>query len=153
MSRSILRRTFTIFGGLTLACMLTMAQAAPVSFDVPLTGAQQVPPVQTSGSGSAALTYDASTRVVTWDISFSGLSSQATMAHFHGPAAAGKNAGVKAWLSQKGNMEVTSPIKGEATLSADDAKMFEAGEMYVNVHTKDHPSGEIRGQVEPPKSK
>ena len=152
MSRSLSQRAFMVLGGLALAGALTLAQAAPVSFTVPLTGAQQVPAVQTPGSGSAALTYDASTRVVTWDISFSGLPSQATMAHFHGPAAAGKNAGVKVWLSQKGTMEVTSPIKGEATLSPDDAKMFEAGDMYINVHSKDHPGGEIRGQVEPPKS-
>jgi len=141
-----------VLGGLALAGTLAVAQAAPVSFDVPLTGAQQVPPVQTSGSGSAALTYDASTRVVTWNISFSGLSSQATMAHFHGPAAAGKNAGVKVWLSQKGTKEVASPMTGQDTLSPDDAKMFEAGDMYINVHTKDHPGGEIRGQVVPPKS-
>ena len=152
MSRFLSQRAFMVFSGLALAGVLTLAQAAPVSFQVPLTGAQQVPPVQTAGSGNADLTYDASTRVVTWDISFSGLSSQATMAHFHGPAAAGKNAGVKVWLSQKGHMDVTSPIKGEATLSPDDAKMFEAGDMYINVHTKDHPGGEIRGQVVPPKS-
>ncbi|TAM53144.1 MAG: CHRD domain-containing protein [Burkholderiaceae bacterium] len=152
MSRSLSKRAFMVFGSLALAGTLNFAQAAPVSFAVPLTGAQQVPPVQTSGSGSADLTYDASTRAVSWNITFSGLSSPATMAHFHGPAAAGKNAGVKVWLSEKGSMDVTSPIKGQATLSPDEAKMFEAGEMYVNVHTKDHPTGEIRGQVEPPKS-
>jgi hypothetical protein len=152
MSRSISRRVFMVFGGLALAGTLTLAQAAPVSFTVPLTGAQQVPPVQTSGSGSADLTYDASTRVVTWNIVFSGLSSQATMAHFHGPAPTGKNAGVKVWISQKGNMDVTSPLSGQATLSPDDAKMFEAGDMYINVHTKNNPNGEIRGQVAPPKS-
>ena len=152
MSLSLSQRAFMVFGGLVLAGTLSLAQAAPVSFDVPLTGAQQVPPVQTPGSGSASLTYDPSTRVVTWNISFSGLSSQATMAHFHGPAAAGKNAGVKVWLSQKGTMEVTSPFSGQATLSPDDAKMFEAGDMYINVHTKNNPGGEIRGQVVPPKS-
>ncbi|TBR75415.1 MAG: CHRD domain-containing protein [Burkholderiaceae bacterium] len=151
MSRSFSKRAFMVFSGLALACALGLAQAAPVSFDVPLTGAQQVPPVQTAGSGSAALTYDPATRVVTWKITFSGLSSPATMAHFHGPAAAGKNAGVKVWLSEKGK-EVTSPISGQATLSPDEAKMFEAGDMYINVHTKDHPGGEIRGQVVPPKS-
>ena len=152
MSNSISRRAFVAFGGLALAGVLSLAQAAPVSFEVPLTGAQQVPPVQTSGSGSAKLTYDSGTRVVTWDITFSGLSSQATMAHFHGPAPAGKNAGVKIWLSQKGSMQMTSPLTGQATLSPDEAKMFEAGDMYINVHTKDNPNGEIRGQVVPPKS-
>jgi hypothetical protein len=32
------------------------------------------------------------------------------------------------------------------------ANMFTAGEMYINVHTRDHPAGAIRGQVIPPKS-
>ena len=46
MSRSISQRAFMVFGGLALAGTLTLAQAAPVAFQVPLTGAQQVPPVQ-----------------------------------------------------------------------------------------------------------
>ena len=148
----ILRRSALAFAGAVLAGFMVSAQAAPVSFSVPLTGAQQVPPVQTQGSGKADLTYDPSTRVVTWTITFSGLSSPATMAHFHGPAAEGKNAGVKVWLSHKGSA-VTSPVKGEATLSTQDAQEFAAGQFYINVHTKDHPSGEIRGQVMPPKGK
>ncbi len=151
MNISLSRRAFVVLAGFAFAGSLTLAQAAPVSFTVPLTGAQQVPPVQTQGSGTANLTYDSGTRVVTWDITFTGLSSAATMAHFHGPAAAGKNGSVKVWLSKKGTA-VTSPIKGEATLSAADAQEFAAGEMYVNIHTKDHPSGEVRGQVLPPKS-
>ncbi|MGF6721240.1 hypothetical protein P3T43_000581 [Paraburkholderia sp. GAS41] len=151
MTVSISRRAFMLFAGLALAGGVTLSQAAPVSFTVPLSGDQQVPPVQTPGSGTANLTYDSGTHVVTWNITYSGLTGPATMAHFHGPAPAGKNAGVKVWISQKGNMEVTSPISGQATLSPDDAKMFEAGEMYINVHTKANPGGEIRGQVMPPK--
>ena len=42
------------------------ALADAMSFKVPLTGAQCVPPVDTPGSGTAALTYDPATRVVTW---------------------------------------------------------------------------------------
>ena len=151
MSRSFSQRVFTVFGGLALAGAMGLAQAAPVSFEVPLTGAQEVPPVQTPGSGSAALTYYAATRALTWKVTFSGLSSPATMAHFHGPAAVGKNAGVKLGISQKGASEVASPISGEATLSPDDAKLLEAGEMYINVHSKNHSAGEIRGQVMLPK--
>lgn len=153
MSPSLSKRAFMALAGLALAGTLTLAQAAPVSFDVALTGAEQVPPVQTAGSGNAALTFDPATRVVTWKITYGNLSSPVTMAHFHGPAPAGKNAPVKVWISKRGDKDVTSPITGEATLSADEAKMFEDGEMYVNVHTKDHPSGEIRGQVMPPKAK
>lgn len=151
MSLTLTQRAFTVFGGLALAGTLSVAQAAPVSFSVPLTGAQEVPAVQTPGTGTAAITYDAATRIVTWNITFSGLSSTATMAHFHGPAAAGKNAGVKVAISQKDAKELTSPLTGQATLSADDAKILEAGEMYVNVHSKNHPGGELRGQVMVPK--
>lgn len=127
----------------------TLAEAAPISFTVPLSGAQQVPVVATKGSGEAHLTYDPSTRVVTWDITYEDLSSPATMAHFHGPAAVGKNAGVRVWLTQRGKA-VSSPIKGEATLTPAEAQQFTAGEWYINLHTKDHPGGEIRGQVQPP---
>jgi CHRD domain len=128
-----------------------LALAAPLSFTVSLTGAEQVPPVQTAGHGTADLTYDPSTRVVTWSITYSGLSSTATMAHFHGPAGPGKNAPVKIWLTKKGS-PVSSPITGRATLSPAQAQQFMAGDWYINLHTKDHPDGEIRGQVVPPKS-
>jgi hypothetical protein len=151
MDISISRRALMVLVGLACAGAMTVAHAASLSFTVPLTGAQQVPPVETSGTGTANLSYDPSTRVVTWTITFSGLSSDTTMAHFHGPAASGKNAPVKVWLSEKG-AAVTSPINGSATLSPADAQEFLSGEMYVNVHTKNHPAGEIRGQVQPPKS-
>ncbi len=127
------------------------AKAAPQTFTVALSGAQQVPPVQTSGSGTATLTYDPDTRHLTWSVTYSGLSSDATMAHFHGPAATGKNAGVLIWISKKGEA-MASPITGEVTLTPDQAQQFMAGDWYINVHSKDHPSGEIRGQVMPPKA-
>ena len=135
---------------LTSLAWAGLAEAAPLSFSVDLTGAAQAPPVQTGGSGKADLTFDPATGMVTWSIAYSGLSSPATMAHFHGPAAAGANADVTIWLSQKG-APADSPIKGQATLTPDQAKQFAAGQWYINVHTKDHPAGEIRGQVIPPK--
>lgn len=133
-----------------IACLAGMAwgglaQAAPVSFTVQLSGAQQVPPVQASATGKADLTYDPSTRVVTWTIIYSGLSGTATMAHFHGPA--GK---LEIWLSKRGS-PAESPIKGEATLTSEQAQLFAAGDLYINVHTQAHPGGELRGQVVPPK--
>ena len=41
-------------------------------------------------------------------------------------------------------------VKGEATLTPEQA--VSDGEWYINVHTRDHQAGEIRGQVMPPKS-
>jgi hypothetical protein len=151
MEYAISRRAVLALAGVGGTIVVTTAQAAPSSFTVPLTGAQQVPPVQTSGSGTADLTYDPSTRVLTWNITYSGLSGPATMAHIHGPAAEGKNAGVEIWLSRRGS-EATSPITGKATLTAAQARQLMAGDMYINVHTHAHPAGEIRGQIMPPKA-
>ena len=127
------------------------SHAAPQSFKVALTGAQQVPPVQTAATATADLSYDPATRVVTWSVTYSGLSGPATMAHFHGPAAAGKNGPPVIWLTEKGK-PVESPIKGEATLTPEQAQQFSAGEWYINVHTQANPGGEVRGQVVPPKN-
>jgi hypothetical protein len=147
---SVSRRTLLALMPWAWAGSAAVAWAAPVSFTVPLTGAQQVPPVQTPGTGTAALTYDAGTRVVTWSVSYNGLSGPVTMAHFHGVAAMGKNAGVVIWLTKQGS-PVPSPITGQATLTPEQAQQFAAGEWYINVHSKDHPAGEIRGQVMLPK--
>ena len=70
---------------------------------------------------------------------------------FHGPAVEGKNGPPVIWLAEKG-ATVTSPIKGQATLTPEQAQQLTAGEWYVNVHTQANPNGEIRGQVMPPKS-
>ena len=129
----------------------TATLADSLSFKVPLTGAQCVPAVDTSGSGTAELTYDPTTRVLTWNISYSGLSSPTTMAHFHGPAKQGQNAPHVIWLSTEGSAP-PNPITGTATLTPKQAQQFSAGEWYVNVHTQSHPAGEIRGQVIPPKN-
>ncbi len=127
------------------------ASADPSSFKVPLTGAQCVPAVDTTGSGTAELTYDPATRVVTWNITYSGLSSPSTMAHFHGPAKQGQNAPPVIWLSTQGSPPA-NPMTGTTTLTPEQATQFMAGEWYVNVHSQSHPAGEIRGQVVPPKS-
>ena len=150
-------RMSTIRNVILAACFTAMAtwtvtsKAASQSFTVRLNGAQQVPLVQTAAAGTAELTYDPATRALTWNLTYSGLSGPATMAHFHGPAAAGKNGPPVIWLSPKGS-PVQSPVKGEATLTPEQAQQFSAGEWYINVHTQDHQAGEIRGQVTPPKS-
>ncbi len=140
---------------LTLVCLAWAAsasttRAAPQSFTVPLSGGQQVPPVTTPGEGTASLSYDPSTRLLSWTITYTGLSSSVTMAHFHGPAPAGKNGDVQIWISKRGE-PATSPIKGQAKLDPSQAKQLMAGDWYINVHTEDHPPGEVRGQVVPPK--
>ena len=148
---SISRRLMIFLACAAYAAWAESAYAAPISFTAPLTGAEEIPPVETPAKGSAAITYDPATRVVTWTITYTGLAAPATMVHFHGPAEKGKNAPVAIWVSTKGS-PAESPSKGEATLTPEQAQQFQAGEWYINVHTQAHRGGEIRGQVEPPKS-
>jgi hypothetical protein len=150
MHTGVSRRTLLALAPLAVVGSMTGALAAPMSFSVALTGAQQVPPVQSAGTGTANITYDPATRAVTWSVTYSGLSGEPTMAHFH-DGAEGKNGPVVVWLSVKGSSP-PSPFNGQATLTPDQATQFMAGDWYINVHTKDHPAGEIRGQVVPPKS-
>jgi hypothetical protein len=138
-----------------LACVIwlaapMLASAAPMSFTVHLDGAQGVPPIDTKGTGTADLTYDPATHVLAWKLTFQDLTGPATMAHFHGPAPAGKNAGILIWMSQKG-MPAPSPLVGQATLTDAEAADLMADNLYINVHTAKYPDGEIRGQVIPPK--
>ena len=144
-------RSLMVSAALTgLVLWSASALAAPENFQVQLSGAEQVPAVQSSGTATADLTYDPDTKVLTWSVTYSGLSSPVTMAHFH-TGATGKNGKPSLWLTMKGS-PVSSPITGQATLTDVQAKQLLAGHWYINVHTMDHPAGEVRGQVKPPKS-
>jgi CHRD domain len=150
IENALVRRALFALTALVCMAWVGSAAAATISFKVQLIGAAQVPPVTTAGKGTADLTWDPSTRVVTWDITYSGLTSPVTMAHFH-DAPVGKNGPVAVWLSKQGTAP-NGPIKGKVTLTPAQATQFEAGDWYVNVHTRDNPAGDIRGQVLPPKS-
>jgi hypothetical protein len=123
------------------------AQAATMVFNAPMNGASEVPPKTTSGKGDATVALDTTTKTIEYTVTFSGLTGPATMAHIHGPAAVGSNAGVVVPLGNN----PTSPIKGTATLNNQQMADLEAGKYYVNVHTSANPGGEIRGQLMPTK--
>jgi hypothetical protein len=150
MVNKMSRRTALIGSGLLSLAWSAPTLAASTSFQVALSGAKEVPAVSTAGKGTADITYDPATRVVTWSITYEGLASPVTMAHFH-RAAPGKNGPVQVWLTKKGE-PVKSPITGSATLTSAQAQQFLAGDWYINLHTKDNPAGAIRGEVRPPKS-
>jgi hypothetical protein len=131
--------------GLTLgACtMLALpALADTVPYKAALQGSQEVPPVPGNGTGTVDLTYDTASKKLTWKVTFSGLTGPATAAHFHGPAEAGKNAGVAVPIPG-----TASPMEGSATLTDAQAADLAAGKWYVNIHTATNKGGELRGQV------
>ena len=131
--------------GLALATCATMSSPAfadTVVYKATLNAAQEVPPTSSAGSGTADVSYDTATKKLTWKVRFSGLSGPATAAHFHGPAEAGKNAGVAVPIPG-----TASPLEGSATLTDAQAADLAGGKWYVNVHTAENKGGEIRGEV------
>ena len=64
-----------------------------VTFKTTMVGSNEVPANTTTGTGAFVATLDTSTNVFTYDITFSGLSTNVTLGHIHGPAAPGVNAG------------------------------------------------------------
>lgn len=108
-----------------------------------LSAASEVPPIDSKASGEADVKIDVKDYKLSWTIKYADLSGVVTGAHFHGPAAAGENADVVVPISG----DLTSPIKGEATLTAAQTAELLEGKWYINLHTAAHPDGEIRGQV------
>jgi hypothetical protein len=123
------------------------ASAATVKFHTMLSGASEVPPLNSTGKGEASASLDTATHELTYDVTFSGLSSDVTAAHIHGPADTSKNAGVIIPLGST----PTSPIRGSTKLTPEQEQQLTAGQWYVNVHSKNNPGGEIRGQLLPAK--
>ena len=83
--------------GVALAACVMFASpvfAETVSFKADLKASEEVPPNDSKATGTVTATYDSASKKLTWKGNYSGLTGPATMAHFHGPAEPGKNAGV-----------------------------------------------------------
>ena len=120
-----------------------MASSNMVAFSTQLRSSNEVPPVASPGTGSVDAAFNKSNNMLRWKVTYSGLTGPATAGHFHGPAAAGANAGVV--LGWTGAMSPS--MEGSATLTAAQAADLMAGRWYANIHTAAHPGGEIRGQM------
>lgn len=146
MTRSTLWRAAA--AGVALLVLVGCGQLRPSNkidiYEAVLNGAQEVPSVSTSASGQAEAQFNNNTSVLTWKVSYGGLSAAPTGGHIHGPAGPGQNAGVV--IPFGGNLSVL-PITGQATLTAVQAGQLGAGLWYVNLHTGNNPNGEIRGQL------
>lgn len=125
------------------ACSTKAQMSRSTGFTAQLSGASEVPPTTSAATGTLEASLDKDTNTLSWTVTYSGLSSPLTAGHFHGPAMPGQNAGVVVPLG--GNL--TSPIKGQARLTAAKIADLMAGMWYVNLHTDTNPNGEIRGQV------
>jgi len=130
----------SLFAVAILVTLPLAAQAATVKLKAALAPGAGI---TSKGSGTLTATLDTATNKFTYHVTYKGLTGNATAAHFHGPADPGGNAGPQVPV----NGSVASPINGETTITAAQAKDLLAGKWYFNVHTAANPGGEIRGQV------
>lgn len=128
------------------ACDMPPAGANNTKIEADLSSKNEVPPTVVDGAeGEVEVMIDKKDNKLTWKIEYKNLTGAVTKAHFHGPATISENAGVALPIDG----DLASPIKGEATLTADQMTEVLAGKWYVNLHTAANPDGEIRGQLMP----
>lgn len=145
MASSFVRPTLA-----ALACTVALGLASPsmaavVHLKADMKASSEVPPNASKGTGSLTATFDTDSKKLSYKGTYKDLTGPATAAHFHGPAAPGKNAGVVVPIF--GGANAKSPFEGTATLTDSQAADLLAGKIYVNVHTAANKAGEIRGQV------
>lgn len=139
------------------------AFAGTQTYNAKLSGDQEVPPVQSTGTGSAKFQLPLSAisspqAIIKYTVNATGLEN-ITAAHIHS-GKMGANGDVVVTLCKDqsctimndGTLSVsrtfdsanlTGPIKSMDALTM----AMTNGETYVNVHTQQHPDGEIRGQI------
>jgi uncharacterized surface protein with fasciclin (FAS1) repeats len=124
-----------------------------------LSGSEEVPSVSTDASGTASAVFNEDQTTLTIEGTYSNLSSELAVVgesagHIH-EAPRGENGDVVLPLTltpdeddpTSGTFSATAPIgEGEGELSLD---TLAAQDYYINIHTVDNPSGEIRGQLTP----
>ena len=113
-----------------------------------MTGAQEVPANSSTATGTVDANYNRFTKTLTYKVTFSGLSGNATMAHIHGMGEVGINASV---FQTFVGFPLTTAGSYSGTLLIDEIRITEndllAGRYYFNIHTALRPGGEIRGQL------
>ncbi len=115
-----------------------------------LSAKNEVPVNSSTASGTADVKYNKDSHMLTYTVNWSGLTDKPTMAHIHGTAPKGVNAGVKKDLSPvlvketKGSF--TDSVKVDGSTIKEDSLL--SGFYYINIHTPKNPGGEIRAQIE-----
>lgn len=162
-----------ILVGLVVAVMMSspVARADQLVFTTTLTGAQEVPPTGSPGIGSALVTLDTVTNMLTINAAFAGLVSPTTASHIHCCAGPGDLAMVATAVPTfpgfplgvtTGTYLMSFDLTAASTynpafITANGGTVASAqaafiagltnGLAYLNIHTEQFPTGEIRGQL------
>ena len=134
--------------GIALATVTLMASvffsgvALAIAPKINLSGAEEVPPVQTSAKGTGSITVG-DDKSVSGSIKTTGM--KGTMAHIH-LGAKGENGPPIITLTKSGEEWTVPP---GTKLTDEQLKSLKEGNLYVNVHSDAHKGGEIRAQLKP----
>lgn len=144
------QKLLVALAGLALLLVIGACSPAltPSTFEVVLSGDQEVPPTGSTATGTANVTVVGNRMAI--DGRWQGFDIAAPGAHVHGPANPGENAPILFEL-QYDNASRT--FEGTFVLEQDDQNrmsQFLAGQLYINLHSAAFPDGEIRGQITPP---
>ncbi|MBI6629060.1 CHRD domain-containing protein [Pontibaca salina] len=123
------------------AMLALPACAETTTYTADLTSRAEVPPNDSTATGTAEVTVDKNAGTVSWAVTTENLTGEPTAAHIHGPASPDENAPPDIDMSgalMNGSADITEAQIGE----------LRDGKYYVNVHTEAHPDGEIRGQLD-----
>lgn len=148
-------RIGTLLSAAALLTLVALPAVAQTTYNATLIGANEVPPVVTSATGTATVVLNAAQTQLTVSCSFANLVGTYTASHIHGPAAVGVNAGVKwgfvgapaGWVFSNANHDGTLVNFIVTGIVAADVTNLNNGQFYVNVHSNTSPGGEIRGQL------
>jgi hypothetical protein len=141
------RRSLAVSSAIAALVGLGLAVSQAGQQALQLTGAMETPPVTTKASGTATLNVD-ETGAVSGGVKTSHLKGTAAHIHLGQPGSSGppvitlEAAGDDQWMVPQG-----------AKLSVEQYAAYKKGNLYINVHSKAHPSGEIRAQLGAPGSR
>ncbi|CAN7395235.1 CHRD domain-containing protein [Phenylobacterium sp. LjRoot219] len=147
-------RLTSVLAAVLAAGLITpaIAQGGLRQFNVPLTGAAEVPgPGDPKGGGTAALRLDLARSQICYDLKVANISLPATGAHIH-RAPATESGSVVVLLSAPGPNGLSTGCTAVTHELAQEI-LADPAQFYVNVHTTDRPAGALRGQLSAPQAK
>ena len=129
-----------------LALLLVPSSAhSAQGFSATLSGAAEVPPNASTGSGTAVVVLNNAQTQFSYTVTYTGLVAGVTASHIH-KAPIGVNGSVIFGFSPP--LGTTSgTFSGTVNPTAAQVADLLAGLYYVNIHSTTYPGGEIRGQL------
>lgn len=139
------RRCARRFAMIALAIWLagTAVGASSQEVKVTLSGNQEIPPVVTAASGTGTITVNTD-RSLVGNVTITGMT--VTVAHIHEGAAGTTGPIIIPLVRTADNVWSVPP---GARLTDAQYESYKAGNLYFNVHSEAHRSGEIRSQLKP----